>query len=156
MCEYDFYDSDDWFGTGDGGWDAGEGYDPTADYRLCDCTCTDGEDGEPVWILCDLCVLTQKCAVAKCFPTEVAYIHTAIVRIMGAQDTGTATLIARAFLRYVVSEAPNFLATSDAYRALVRFKCDQWSSGPMEEALRDDIKAARKAAEGSAVKNIVK
>jgi hypothetical protein len=154
MCEYDSYEYDDMFGSGDS-WDAGEGYDPEADYRLCDCTCTEDEDGEPVWLLCDTCVLTQKCAVARCFPSEVAYVHTAIVRILGSRDTATATLIARAFLRYVVSDAPEFLATSAAYRALVRSKCAEWSDGPMGSSLRDDIKAAQKAVEGPVATDLV-
>ena len=154
MCEYDSYEYDDMFGSGDA-WDAGEGYDPAADYRLCDCTCTEDEDGEPVWLMCDLCILTQKSSVARCFPSEVAYIHTAIVRILGSRDTATATLIARAFLRYVVSEAPDFLRTCRAYRSLVQSKCAQWSVGPMKDALQEDIAAAQKAVEKAAAKDLI-
>lgn len=148
MCEYDFYDNDDaWCGTNyDPDDDYNELYDPSVDYRLCDCYYTEDEAGESVWITCGICKLLQKHHTVAAFPREVAYIQTAIARFQGSHNAEHRRFIARALLRYFVEEAEDLLASSSICRDLVRAKCAEFEK--MELGLeKEQIAAARKAAD---------
>jgi hypothetical protein len=149
MCEYDSYDNDDsWCGANyDPDNDYSELYDPSVDYRLCDCSCTEDEAGESVWITCGICCLLQKHHTVASFPKEVAYIQTAIARFQGTQNAEHRTYIARALLRYCVNEAADLLASSLICRDLVRAKCDELEEGTLGSTLVVEIAAARAAVE---------
>jgi hypothetical protein len=145
MCEYDSYNNDDsWCGTN---YDPDDGmdslYDPSVDYRLCDCSYTEDEAGEPVWINCGICNLLQKHHTVRAFPKEVAYIQTAVARFHGSQDSEYRTYIARSLLRYFVNEAADLIAISATCRNLVRAKCMELEGMGLDE----EIAAARAAIE---------
>ena len=153
MCEYDSYDNDDaWCGTN---YDPDEGveslYDPSVDYRLCDCAYTEDEAGEPVWITCDLCRLLQKPHTVAAFPREVAHIQTAIARFHGSQNEEHRLFIARALLRYFVEEGSDLVACSSVCRDLVRAKCEEFEGMDLDE----EIVAARATVSQKAITALV-
>jgi hypothetical protein len=147
MCEYDSYDNDDaWCGANyDPDEDLDLLYDPSVDYRLCDCSCTEDGTGESVWITCDLCRLLQKSHTVEAYRKEVAYIQTAIARFQGARRDDHRKYIASALLRYFVKEAADLIASSSVCRNLVRAKCEELEK--LDIGLEEEIAAARAVAD---------
>jgi hypothetical protein len=136
MCEYDSYNNDDaWCGANYDPEEEDSLYDPSVDYRLCDCSYTEDEAGEPVWITCGICNLLQKHHTVSAFPKEVVYIQTAIARFHGSQNTEHRLFIARALLRYFVNEAADLIAISATCRNLVRAKCIEFEGMGLDEEI---------------------
>ncbi len=145
MCEYDSYENDKWCGSGYREEGVDELYDPSVDYRLCDCFYSEEDEA---WQLCGICTLLQKKPdVVRTFPKEVAYIQTAIARFQGTQSMDHKEWLARALLRYFAKEAFDLLATSQTCRDLVRAKCDELEESPLGSKLTEEITAAREAAD---------
>jgi hypothetical protein len=146
MCEYDSYENDDgWCGANYEEEGVDELYDPSVDYRLCDCFYSEEDEA---WQLCGICTLVQKKPeVSRTFPKEVAYIQTAIARYQGTQNAEHKEYLARALLRYFAKEATDLLATSLTCRDLVRAKCDELEESPLGPKLTAEITAAREAAD---------
>ncbi len=153
MCEYDSYDNDDsWCGANyDPDGEVECLYDPSVDYRLCDCSYTEDDGGEPVWITCDLCRLLQKHHTVSAFPREVVYIQTAIARFHGTQGADHRLFIARALLCYFVNEAADLVASSSTCRNLVRFKCEEFEGMDLDE----EVATARAAVDQKAITALI-
>ena len=153
MCEYDSYDNDDaWCGAN---YDPDEGveslYDPSVDYRLCDCSYTEDEAGESVWITCDLCKLLQKHHTVEAYRKEVVYIQTAIARFHGARRDDHRKYIACELLNYFVDEAADLVASSSVCRDLVRAKCAEFEGMGLDE----EIAAARAGVDQKAITALI-